>query len=157
MAPVIEYVGTFDFALAPEPLWEAIERFDWFGSRSGWLQEFRVEGDGLSAGSVLSGVVAPPLPYRMRVRVEIKKSVRYKSIDADVHGDLEGTAFLRTVERDGGTKVDMGWTVEMMQRPMRLASRFAYPLLRWGHDRVVEMTLRGLPPEFGFKGSASTP
>src|ERR1700733_12527033 len=150
VAPVIEYVGTYDFALAPQALWEAIERFDWFGSRSGWFQEFRVEGDGLSAGSVLFGVVAPPLPYRMRIRVEIIKSVRYRSIDADVHGDLEGTAHLRTVERPGGTTVDMSWTVEMMQRPMRVADRVAHPLLQWGHDRVVEMTLRGLPPRFGY-------
>jgi hypothetical protein len=31
----------------------------------------------------------------------------------------------------------------MMQRPMRLAARVAYPLLRWGHDRVVEATVAG--------------
>ena len=150
MAPVIEYVGTYDFALAPPLLWEAIERFDWFGGKSGWLQEFRVEGDGLRAGSVLYGVVAPPLPYRMRIRVEIRECVRFKSIDADVHGDLEGTAHLRMVERQGGSTVDMSWNVEMMQRPMRLADRVAHPLLQWGHDRVVEMTVRGLPDEFGL-------
>ena len=150
VAPVIEYVGTYDFALSPEELWEAIERFDWFGGKSSWLQEFRVEGDGLRSGSVLHGVVAPPLPYRMRVRVELRKCVRFESIDADVHGDLEGKAHLRTVERPGGSTVDMSWRVEMMQRPMRLASRLGRPLLQWGHDRVVEMTLRGLPAEFGL-------
>ena len=31
----------------------------------------------------------------------------------------------------------------MMQRPMRLAARVAHPVLRWGHDRVVEMTVNG--------------
>ena len=31
----------------------------------------------------------------------------------------------------------------MMQRPMRLASRVARPLLQWGHDRVVELTVAG--------------
>jgi hypothetical protein len=30
----------------------------------------------------------------------------------------------------------------MMQTPMRITSRFAHPLLRWGHDRVVEITVR---------------
>jgi hypothetical protein len=152
VAPVIEFVGTYDFAMAPDSLWEAVERFDWFGDRSGWLQEFRLEGDGLRPGSVLYGVVAPPLPYRMRVRVEIRETVRFESIDAEVHGDLEGTAHLRMAERAGGTTVDMSWTVEMMQRPMRLANRVAHPLLQWGHDRVVEMTLKGLPKEFGYRG-----
>jgi hypothetical protein len=26
---------------------------------------------------------------------------------------------------------------------MRLASRFGHPLLKWGHDRVVESTVAG--------------
>jgi hypothetical protein len=31
----------------------------------------------------------------------------------------------------------------MMQRPMRMASRFAHPLLQWGHDAVVALTVAG--------------
>lgn len=150
-APVIEYAGTHDFALAPVELWAAIERFDSFGAWWGWLQEFRLEGDGLRDGSVLHGVVAPPLPYRMRIRVEIVRCVPHVLLDAEVHGDLEGTAHLEMRTSPPGTTVTIGWTVEMMQRPMRLASRFAHPLLQWGHDRVVEMTLRGLPPQFGYR------
>jgi hypothetical protein len=30
----------------------------------------------------------------------------------------------------------------MMQTPMRIVSRFANPFLRWGHGRVVEITVR---------------
>lgn len=153
MAPVIEYAGKYDFALSPETLWETIEHLDRFAGRWGWLEEFRLEGDGLAAGSVLHGVVAPPLPYRMRIRVEIVDSERYRSIDADVHGDLEGESYMRTRSNNGGTSVDIGWTVEMMQRPMRLADRVAHPLLQWGHDRVVETTLRNLPATFGYPGS----
>jgi hypothetical protein len=33
------------------------------------------------------------------------------------------------------------WTIEMMQRPMRVAARLAPRMLRWGHDRVVESTV----------------
>jgi len=35
------------------------------------------------------------------------------------------------------------WSIEMMQRPMRMAARLAHPLMRWGHDRVVETTVAG--------------
>jgi hypothetical protein len=28
-----------------------------------------------------------------------------------------------------------------MQRPMRIAARIAKPVLRWGHDRVVDATV----------------
>jgi hypothetical protein len=150
-APVIGYAGTHDFSLVPSDLWAAIEKVDRFGGWWGWLQEFRFEGEGLGAGSVLHGVVAPPLPYRMRVRVDIVRCVRNETLDAEVHEDLEGTARLAMRPRSFGTTVEIGWTVEMMQRPMRLASRFAHPLLQWGHDRVVEMTLRCLPSQFGYR------
>ncbi|MDA8182818.1 MAG: hypothetical protein M0035_00035, partial [Actinomycetota bacterium] len=37
----------------------------------------------------------------------------------------------------------VAWSIEMMQAPMRLADRVAHPLLCWGHDRVVDMTVAG--------------
>lgn len=102
-----------------------------------------MEGSTLAVGSVLSGVVAPPLPYRMRIRVELTRCEPPVAIDATVTGDLDGEARLR-VRPDGACSlVEVAWTVEMMQRPMRLASRFGRPLLQWGHDRVVEITVAG--------------
>jgi hypothetical protein len=91
----------------------------------------------------MHGVVVPPLPYRIRVDVELVACRRPAAIDAVVHGDLEGNASLR-IRRCGlnGCTVEAKWSVEMMQTPMRITSRFAHPLLRWGHDRVVEITLR---------------
>jgi carbon monoxide dehydrogenase subunit G len=140
-APVIEYRGEHDFASTPTQVWDAIEQFERFERWWPWLQQFGLEGDGLRAGSVLHGVVAPPLPYRMRVRVEITHSCRPSTIDADIHGDLEGVGSVALRPAGSGTCVETAWTVEMMQRPMRLASQVAYPLLRWGHDRVVDVTV----------------
>ena len=45
--------------------------------------------------------------------------------------------------REGGTWAEVWWHVEMLQPAMRLASRFGHPLLQWGHDRVVEITVAG--------------
>jgi len=150
--PVIEYGRDFAFALTPRALWEGLQQADQFERWWPWLEEFRVEGDGLARGSVLHGVVTPPLPYRMRIRVELTRCEPPVAIDAIVGGDLEGEARLRVWGAGAGARVEVGWTVEMMQRPMRLATRFGRPLMQWGHDRVVEMTLRGLPPEFGYLG-----
>jgi len=36
-----------------------------------------------------------------------------------------------------------------MQRPMRVAARVAYPVLRWGHDRVVDATVAGFRRHLG--------
>ena len=152
--PVIEYRRAYEFASTPQELWDAIRKVDRFEEWWPWLEEFRVEGDALKAGSVLYGVVAPPLPYRMRIEVDLTYSDPPREIDALIHGDLEGVARIEMRPSSAGTTIEVAWTVEMMQRPMRLAARFGRPLLQWGHDRVVETTVRGLPPEFGYLGPA---
>ena len=139
---VIEYSGTYSFAVPPEEVWAAIEQVDRFEAWWSWLGDFRLEGGGLHEGAVLRGTVAPPLPYRMRLQVELCDCVRPCAIDAVVAGDLEGDAHLRLSPTPAGTDVAVAWTIEMMQRPMRVAARIGHPLLRWGHDRVVDMTVR---------------
>ena len=141
--PVIEYRREFAFSLTPAELWEGIGRVDQFEGWWPWLREFRFEGDGFVAGSVLTGVVVPPLPYRMRIRVELVRCEAPTAIDAIVTGDLHGEATLRVRPDDAGSRAEVAWTGEMMQRPMRLASQFGRPLLQWGHDRVVEITVAG--------------
>lgn len=141
---MIEYHGAFDFPLAPEPFWDALaqpQRFEaWWGW---WLRDFGLRGDGLVDGAVLHGIVAPPVPYRMRVEVRLDRCERPRRIDAVVGGDLRGPASLELHPIPDGTRAEVDWQVEMMQRPMRVASRVAHPLLRWGHDRVVEATVAG--------------
>jgi carbon monoxide dehydrogenase subunit G len=141
--PVIDYRRGFQFAVTPEQLWERIEEVDQFERWWPWLSECELEGNGLTRGSVLQGVVSPPLPYRMRIRVELGECVRQQSIQATVGGDLTGVACLTLRPEGSGTWAEVAWTIEMQQPAMRLASRFGYPLLRWGHDRVVEMTVAG--------------
>jgi carbon monoxide dehydrogenase subunit G len=140
---VVEYEGRFSFPVPPEEVWSAVEHFERFESWWGWLGELRVEGPGLKAGSVLHGVVAPPLPYRMRLRVVLVDCDPPRCIDASVQGDLVGHARLVLEPEGAGTRARVTWTIEMMQRPMRLAARVAPRMLRWGHDRVVDATVAG--------------
>jgi hypothetical protein len=142
-APVIDYRGTFRFAAAPAVVWAMIERTGEFVGWWGWLGDFCLEGPGLEAGSVLVGAVSPPLPYRMCIRVELERCVRPSLIEAVVCGDLEGHGRLELAPDRDDTVASVAWTIEMMQRPMRVASRFASPLLRFGHDRVVDATVNG--------------
>jgi hypothetical protein len=64
-----------------------------------------------------------------------------RSIDAVVEGDLVGQARLVLEPEGDGTRASVVWTIEMLQRPMRAAARVAHPVLRWGHDRVVDATV----------------
>jgi hypothetical protein len=141
--PVFTYRREFDFGLPPPELWERLEHLNEFEGSWPWLQELRLEGEPLVAGSVLHGVVVPPLPYRMRLRVELTRCESPSLVEAVIQGDLVGQARLVLRPDRTGSRVEVAWTVEMMQRPMRVASRFGRPLLQWGHDRVIEMTVAG--------------
>ncbi|HZU79005.1 MAG TPA: SRPBCC family protein [Acidimicrobiales bacterium] len=140
---VIDYRGTFEFPLPPAALWEALSSPERFESWWSWLHEFRLRGDGLVDGATLRGVVAPPVPYRMRIDVLLERCEPPSRIEAVVSGDLRGPATLELVQSTRGTAATVAWRIEMMQPAMRLAARFAHPMLRWGHDRVVEMTVAG--------------
>jgi carbon monoxide dehydrogenase subunit G len=140
---VIEYRASFHLDAPRGQVWETIEHPENFQKWWGWLEDFSVEGPGdvLADGAVLHGVVCPPVPYRMRLHVELDRCRPPSRIDATVHGDLEGTASLVLESEGQTTKAEVAWRIEMMQRPMRVAARLARPLLTWGHDRVVDMTV----------------
>jgi carbon monoxide dehydrogenase subunit G len=140
-ATVVDYQAEFALPGSPDVVWDAINRVECFEAWWSWLRELRVDGTPLAAGSVLSGLVAPPIPYRMRLRIALVRCVPPRRIDAEVSGDLRGRAHVQLDPDPAGTKARVGWTVEMMARPMRFAARVGSPLLRWGHDRVVEATV----------------
>lgn len=142
-APVISYRGAFQFDLEPDQLWERIEEFDQFEHWWPWLTDLEIEGTGLARGTVLHGVVTPPLPYRMEVAVEVTDAEPARMIDAVIGGDVDGEAQFRFRPDNGKTWAEVVWAVEMKQPVMRLADRLTHPLLQWGHDRVVEITVAG--------------
>ena len=38
---------------------------------------------------------------------------------------------------------DVAWSLRMHSAPLRAAAHVAYPLMRWGHDRIVDMAVAG--------------
>lgn len=139
---VIAYEGAFRLPRPPEEVWSVLQRLDCFESWWGWLTEFGVEGPGLQSGSVLRATVDPPLPYRIRVRLELVECLPPRCIEAAVHGDLEGRARLVLEDDGAGSRARVWSNIEVVQRPLRAAARLAPGLLGWGHDRVVEATVR---------------
>ncbi len=143
-APIMNFRRTYDFAITPDRVWAALQNVEQYERWWPWLGEFGLVGGGpLTTGSILHGVVSPPVPFRMRLTIELVRCVPSRSVDARVHGDLEGEARVRLEPAGNGSHVEVAWDLEMMQRPMRIASRFGHPLLQWGHDQVVQMTVTG--------------
>lgn len=138
---VIEYHRAFSLPSPPDHVWSVLQRLDCFERWFGWLRELRVDGPGLEAGTVLHAVVAPPLPFRLRVRVSLLDCVPPRRIDATLHGDLEGHARLDLDADHGSTSATVSSSIEVRQRGARFAARRAPGFLRWAHDRVVEATV----------------
>ena len=139
----IDYRGAFWFPVGPDELWQTIEGFDRFESWWDWLQDFGADGDGLVAGNVLHATVVPPVPWRLRMDIRLEAALRPHVLEATVAGDVGGQAVIRLEPVDGGTEVTVAWSLDMMSRPLRIAAIIARSLMRWGHDRVVEMAVAG--------------
>jgi hypothetical protein len=147
----VDYHGDFWLPVPPGRLWAMMERFDLYQSWWSWLHEFQADGAGLIAGNELHGTVVPPVPGRLRLNVRLNQCDRPRSVHASVGGDLKGPAVLRLRDADGGTQVAVAWSLEMRSVPLQVASRLAYPMMRWGHDQVVTMAITG------FRQRALTP
>ena len=139
----IDYSGAFWFPVGPNELWETIERFDRFESWWAWLRDFGADTETLVAGNVLHGTVIPPVPYRLRLDIRLEVSLRPHVVQATIDGDVSGFAVMRLEPVDDGTQVTVVWWLDMMSTPLRIAALVAYPLMRWGHDRVVDMAVAG--------------
>jgi uncharacterized protein YndB with AHSA1/START domain len=132
----------YHFAAAPDEVWAHMERTEQFPDWWRWLREFETGGGGLATGGMLRGLVVPPIPYRFRVSIHLEDVVPAVAIRASLADDLSGPAELRLEPRGTGTDLTIRWEVEMRKPAMRSAARFARPLLVWGHDQVIDVTLR---------------
>ena len=125
-----------------EEVWHNMGRVEEFPDWWRWLRDFDVQGSGLETGGVLSGLVVPPIPYRFRVSIHMEDVQPNRSIRASLGGDLTGPAAVDLRQTPAGCELTIKWDVEMRKASMRSAARFCRPLLVWGHDQVIEITLR---------------
>jgi len=141
---VVHYTGEFWIALPAAEFWQVIEDFEQYQEWWPWLDGFSSDQPGLVAGNVLQATVVPPVPYRVRLSVRFESCERPSLAVATISGDLRGRASLSFDERRGGTRVRADWTLDAATTTMRIAAKVARPLMRWGHDRVVEMAVAGI-------------
>jgi hypothetical protein len=111
-----------------------IERY---ARRWRWIRDLRIEPEPLQVGSIITFTAVAPIPYRIKLQIEILEMTFERTIRARVTKDLEGTGSIELIPRSEGTQVKLAWNVEMRQPAMRWAGRVARPLLIKGHDWAV--------------------
>ena len=130
-----QFDRTWHFAVTPDELWDVVTRTDDFPTWWTWLRAF--ESPGIHAGAEAQCVIQAPLPYALRLRIEVERARRPSTIETYVRGDLDGPARLDIAPDGDGSSARLSWALEVRDRMLRQLSRVARPVMVWAHDRVV--------------------
>jgi len=126
--------------VSPAELWTTLSRVDDYQRWWPWLRGF--EASHIGGHQVWHCLVQPPLPYRVRFDVRFEDVVVARSVVAAVSGDVVGSARLDVAEVDEGSEAHVLLSLEPGNGFLRAASRLAAPVIRYGHDWVIDTGAR---------------
>ena len=126
--------------MPPERLWAALSDTSRYPRWFPWLAAY--DAGPLRAGTTATFVVRPPLPYRLRLVVDVREVVEGAVVDGVVGGDLSGPARLEVEPEGEGSAARLTWSLELQRPSLRRLERLARPAMVWGHDAVVAVGLR---------------
>ncbi|MEJ7585612.1 MAG: SRPBCC family protein, partial [Acidimicrobiales bacterium] len=130
----------YRFDLTPAELWAAIAAVEEYPGWWPWLRRF--EATGLVAGDSWAATVQPPLPYTLRLTVDLIQVDEPSLVRATVGGDVVGTAQLE-IEPDGdGCRARLVSALSPGNRYLQAVAVFARPVVRFGHDWVLDTGAR---------------
>jgi hypothetical protein len=135
-----DYDRRFEFAVSPEAFWQTVSRTDSYPDWWTWLRDF--ESDGLHTGSRTECVIRAPLPYALRVTIDVERAIRPARVESRVSGDLDGPARLEISPTASGCAARLVWSLELREPWLARLARFTRPVLTWAHDRIITSGVR---------------
>ena len=125
-----------DFAIAPDELWSRIAQLDRYTAWWPWLEHF--QADALRAGDSWRCVVRSPIRLRVRFTVTIEAVEPCSFVTASVEGDIAGSARLDIEVTEDACRTRLRSELAPRRRLLRWGAVVASPILRRGHDRVLD-------------------
>jgi hypothetical protein len=125
---------------SPAVVWDAMARPEDFRTWWPWLGAF--DGRQVAPGERWQCVVQPPLPYRLGFVVAIGEVVTGECVTATVSGDIEGAARIDLGADEGGSILRLRAELAPSNPALRVVARLAQPLVRFGHDWVLDTGFR---------------
>jgi hypothetical protein len=123
------------FAVGPDEFFDTVTRTDEFTDWWSWLRRCDIEG--VYPGARAACLIQAPLPYALRLTIEVEQVVRGALIATHVTGDLRGPARLELEPHADGCRARLVWSLELCDPMLRSLSYVARPAMAWAHDRVV--------------------
>jgi uncharacterized protein YndB with AHSA1/START domain len=133
--PAFDYDRSFVFAVSPETFWATVSRTELYPTWWTWLREF--DSEGLHDGAHTECVIQAPLPYALRVGIDVERVVPPERVETRVTGDLEGPARLEITPTASGCAARLVWSLELREPWLARIARVTRPVLTWAHDRVI--------------------
>jgi len=130
----------YPFTVPPAELWAAFARTDEYRSWWPWLRTF--EGGGFHDGARWRCEVQPPLPYSLRFDLVLEEVEAPRFVTATVTGDITGHAAIDLTATPGGSELRLVATLGPEAAVLRAIARVAHPMVRFGHDWVIDTGLR---------------
>ncbi|MGI8936667.1 MAG: SRPBCC family protein [Iamia sp.] len=132
----------WSFPATPERFWDVVASVDEYPTWWPWLRRF--EADALATGARWKCTVSPPLPYRIRFDLRMEEVDRPWLARVSVTGDIRGSARMDVTPVDGGCQVRLRSDLVPAHPSLRVASAVTRPMIRWGHDWVLDTGVRQL-------------
>jgi len=126
--------------MSPEELWATVARVEDYQSWWPWLRRFRA--DQLADGEVWTCLVQPPLPYWVRFEVALDEVIEPHTVRARISGDVVGDAHLDIREHLAGAEARLVSDLGPGNPVLRAFARVGAPLVRYGHDWVLDSGVR---------------
>jgi len=136
----ITTVHQYELPLPREEVWSLISEVSEYRTWWPWLRVF--DAVALASDQEWRCEVQPPMPYLVRFRVAIEDVEPAVSVRAKVGGDVVGVASLTLSDTDIGCTATLDSSLAPGNRALRLVSRFAGPVARFGHDWVLDSGAR---------------
>jgi hypothetical protein len=154
---------SWTFAVPADDLFGVLDRTQDFRRWWTWLRHFHTSSPSsspsgppsLSAGVFANCVIQGPVPYALRLQVDIERVDRPTLVETYVRGDLDGPARLEVQPTSSGSTARLSWELELEDTTLRRINRVARPLMEWAHDRVVGMGVEQFR-RHALAGDAST-
>ena len=130
----------YRFALPVRRVWDEAVETARYESWWPWLRHLHAPA--FETGAVWTCSVKPPLPYSVRLTITLDEVVAMSHVLASVGGDVTGTAAVSFAEVDGGSEVRLVSALAPSSGLLRVLARAARPLVRRGHDWVLDAGAR---------------
>lgn len=131
---------SYQLPLPPSELWAAVAQVEDYRTWWPWLREF--DAAHLAGDEVWRCLVQPPLPYRVRFDVALEEVRAPTTVRASITGDVVGAAHLEIREHAVGSEARLVSSLEPGSGLLKAVARLAAPLVRYGHDWVLDSGAR---------------